>query len=663
MPLLDADTSMLFLLGKGETVVKSFDLTETSPFSTLINSVIHNTPISGICLTPKPALSVMEAEVNRVLAISGEDIVTVSYIVPRKSYRDFHEDLYPDTCGFTPALSVDEWLSGKNGEVAKISLNPSAGNLVSGMNDLKVADPFPPQTEQVKPAVKATATSDAKDDPMSNQLAADVTKTTRNTPAALANLRTSSYRYITGKTLHASQHFEDIRNLNYGLSGESNVLEANAKFLAFPLSGAGGRVAVFDAAKPGRCKPVIPGIVSGSDLGDFCLSRLQCQQDLLATASDDAKIRLWRVPDGGIQSDMSVPLFALSGHTNRIHLVQFHPYVSGVLVSASIEQLGLSGASPTIRLWDIEHQKERVSLTGVADMPQSIAWRKDGSSTLVSAWKDKKIRLFDARRGSLSGTVASHDGIRSTRLFYVDDRYFVSVGFGKDSRRELNLYDMNNLSAPIATHGLDVSPSILAPHFDESSSVVYLCGKGDTGIIPVEVSPSQANEPFYPLPRFDSPGATIQQGIVFQSRKGLDVKNLEVAKCWRLTQSCVEAVSFTVPRNRREFFQDDLFPLCRDDELSTMAAEAWFNGAPDIVPPKSIDLCPTGMTRLSQAPVDNKPAPKYSFTQGERPLTDTQRQQQFLDNIYKSASHEGGSVDAPLPQDLMEGVDPEEWDD
>jgi hypothetical protein len=47
------------------------------------------------------------------------------YQVPRKTYRDFHADLYPDTPGFKTELIPEEWQKGKNFDVPKISLDPA----------------------------------------------------------------------------------------------------------------------------------------------------------------------------------------------------------------------------------------------------------------------------------------------------------------------------------------------------------------------------------------------------------------------------------------------------------------------------------------------------------------------------------------------------------
>ena len=458
--------------------------------------------------------------------------------------------------------------------------------------------------------------------------------------------------------MHISNNFEDVRNLFYGLSGESNVLEANSRFLAFALSGAGGRMTVLKCKEPGRLKPVMPSFVAGSDICDFSLSIIE--QDLLATASEDAKVRLWRIPETGLSEDISTPIAILSGHNNRVHHVQFHPFISDVLLSTSIEQLGMGGQQPTVRLWDIAQSKEMRLLDGFTDAVQGCAWAMDGSSTLATSCKDRQIRLFDSRQAKLINSTLGHEGARTCKLFFVGDQHLVSVGFGKGSMREMNMYDLKRFDQPMATHAINVSPSILTPHYDESSSVVFLAGKGDTSILPVEIAPAQS-QPFFTLQKFDSPNASVQQGVSFVSKKYLDHANIEVARCWRLTQSNIEKITFTVPRNRREFFQDDLFPICRDDEEAMMDSSEWFNNEAEVFPPRKLDFCPAGMTRLSQAPAENKPMPKYTPEKGPKPMTESQKRQQFLDNLYKNA--QDGDVEEVLPQDKMEGVDSDEWDD
>lgn len=77
----------------------------------------------------------------------------------------------------------------------------------------------------------------------------------------------------------------------------------------------------------------------------------------MATGCDDGKLRLWRLPEEGVmKQDVTTPITSLTGHLNRINIVQWHPLIKNVLVSSSIEQMGIPGLdqNPTVKLWDVE---------------------------------------------------------------------------------------------------------------------------------------------------------------------------------------------------------------------------------------------------------------------------------------------------------------------
>lgn len=83
----------------------------------------------GACLVPKRALRVMEGEVNRIMQLTSNTVIPIMYQVPRKTYRDFHGDLYPDTNGYKTDLTVTQWLKGVNTAVPKMSLDPAKREL------------------------------------------------------------------------------------------------------------------------------------------------------------------------------------------------------------------------------------------------------------------------------------------------------------------------------------------------------------------------------------------------------------------------------------------------------------------------------------------------------------------------------------------------------
>lgn len=83
----------------------------------------------GACLVPKRALRVMDGEVNRIMQLTSNSVIPIMYQVPRKTYRDFHGDLYPETNGYKTDLTVTQWLKGVNTPVPKMSLDPAKREL------------------------------------------------------------------------------------------------------------------------------------------------------------------------------------------------------------------------------------------------------------------------------------------------------------------------------------------------------------------------------------------------------------------------------------------------------------------------------------------------------------------------------------------------------
>lgn len=117
---------MLFLAGKGDNTIGFYEVNERDPV--LTEGMRHTGQQSkGACLVPKRALRVMDGEVDRVLQLTANAVIPVSYIVPRKSYREFHADLFPETNGPEAPMYASQWMSGSDAAVEKILLDPSVG--------------------------------------------------------------------------------------------------------------------------------------------------------------------------------------------------------------------------------------------------------------------------------------------------------------------------------------------------------------------------------------------------------------------------------------------------------------------------------------------------------------------------------------------------------
>ncbi|RZF42100.1 hypothetical protein LSTR_LSTR006693 [Laodelphax striatellus] len=121
-PLYDPDTNLVYLCGKGDSVIRYFEITAELPFVHYINTFQTPDPQRGIGMMPKRGCDVSSCEITRFYRLNNSGLCQViTMTVPRKSEL-FQEDLYPDTVGDTAASTAEEWLEGKDAEPLLISL-------------------------------------------------------------------------------------------------------------------------------------------------------------------------------------------------------------------------------------------------------------------------------------------------------------------------------------------------------------------------------------------------------------------------------------------------------------------------------------------------------------------------------------------------------------
>lgn len=106
-----------------------------------------------------------------------------------------------------------------------------------------------------------------------------------------------------------------VRCLLFQLSERSLInlfaSQANRSFLFFPLGGPGGRLAVHPFSATGRLPTHIPAVVCGATIVDFEISPFDQRQ--VFVASDDSKIRVFELPEGGIEEDTGDANWVLGG--------------------------------------------------------------------------------------------------------------------------------------------------------------------------------------------------------------------------------------------------------------------------------------------------------------------------------------------------------------
>ncbi|XP_076446220.1 coronin-7-like [Babylonia areolata] len=693
MCFFDPDTNMIFLAGKGDSSVRFVELTEKSPY--LTEGMIDRTEqVKGAAIVPKRAMDLMSGEVNRVLLLARSSLISLPFIVPRKSYREFHSDLFPDTASGEPALTAQQWFSGQDALTPKISLAPnknlikheqrgtlfgSGGQSLGGGGDSQTTEevPFPdtkpveqPPSSTPKPAIvkekpdiiKAEPTptpSEPKTDttPVSQQENSSPVETfSSQTPAKPAKpakvfkgVRQSKYRYITGKTLHPSQHLTNLKNLSKTIPHDSDLFAANMERCAVPLEGAGGIIAVLELSKPGRLGDTadeLPTIQNGSKVADLVWDPFDCTR--LVVACDNAKINVWRVPPEGfpVGPSQMEPEFRLMGHMEKIYFVRFHPVAKDIIMSASYDM--------TVRMWNLDTRSEVMQLQGHQDQVFSLAWSPCGKQC-ATVCKDGKLRIFEPRKST--EPIKEGEGAIGTRgarvVWVLDGQYLVVSGFQSTSEgQQLSVHSVDTMET-VCVEELGRSPSILIPFYDHDACTLYLFSRGERTVHSYDVS----TEPPHLFDNASISLQSLQQGLSFLPRRALDVTHAEVARAWRLTSTSVEPVSFTVPRVRTEFFQDDLYPDTRVTWEPALTAEQWLSGQD--ATPKYVSLRPAGMKLLSEAPAEAPKPQKYQSFSVDTYKSDEQKKDELMTAMVGKLELSSD----PLPQDLAEGVEDDEWDD
>ncbi|CAG4938212.1 unnamed protein product [Parnassius apollo] len=483
--------------------------------------------------------------------------------------------------------------------------------------------------------------------------------TTKRTSTVFGKV--SKFRHLKGTPGHKSTHVENIKNISRQISGECNGFYANGVRCAVPISGGGGRLGVVElpcgatpAARAPRPPPPLhpAALLHTAALTDAAWDPFNDAR--LLVACDDGQVREWILPHEGLQESTNEPNRTFSAHPDKIYIIRFHPTASDLLTTAAHDL--------TIKLWDLSQPEPQaaITLTGHTDVIFALDWSPCGEY-LATICKDGLIRIYKPRESS--EPIRSGPGPAGSRggrvVWALNATHLVVTGFDKVSERQILLYKATDLSAPVCTVGLDVSPAILQTHIDHDSATLFLTGRGDSTIYCYEVT----SEPPYLCALSHHRAATLHQGIAFLHKNLVAVEKVEFARALRLTNGNIEPLSFTVPRIKSELFQDDLFPATLVTWEAWLSAREWFSGKH--VAPRTASLQPPGMEPLSahtQSPVSReKPKevqkPKPDLIKSHVPLDPKEQQESIMKSMSARVQ-----VNMKLEQDSMEGVDESEWD-
>ena len=412
------------------------------------------------------------------------------------------------------------------------------------------------------------------------------------------------YKHLFGLENPKSHVYYNLKpSLN---NTENNGIAANDKYFAIAYDGGGGPVYVSDLDNYGKVEPDC-NVVNGHKASVIDINFSPFKSSIMATASTDCTVNLWDL-NGTNQSYGGGDAFYTHIHGHSLRCVAFSPTVDHMLVTCAMDQ--------KTRIFDIEKGKESTPVSSINNeaVVNNISFNYDGT-LLVHACKDKCLRIIDPRA---AGVIAmkTHDNARlgiNVRSSWCSRQQNVDVILTTSSmsgQRLLQLWDPRKLEIdPICSKIVDSESSALFPMYDESSGICFVAGKGDSIIRYYELNFLEEQSNFIDANiekanEFKTDNTQPIAGICLLPKNLCNVREVEVTKMLKLTQNAVIPITFTLPRQKKEFFQDDIY-LPIKASIPSIDFNSFMSSTPGTnIVANYESMKPADMIRLSEKPAD-----------------------------------------------------------
>lgn len=152
---------------------------------------------------------------------------------------------------------------------------------------------------------------------------------------------------------------------------------------------------------------------------------------LLASASDDCTVRIWRLPPSAGSNNAVEPVLVLRGHSNYVFCVGFHPS-GNILASGSFDE--------SVRLWDVTTGGLLRTIPAHSDPVTSVSFSPDGTLLATASYDGLMYmcrflsypypcgrRLWDTGTGRCLKTLVDNDNPPVTSAVFAPNGKYLLV--------------------------------------------------------------------------------------------------------------------------------------------------------------------------------------------------------------------------------------------
>lgn len=207
------------------------------------------------------------------------------------------------------------------------------------------------------------------------------------------------FRYLLGESAFPLKKFQDVKQT--AANQENDGVASNGVLTAMAWTQASS-IAVWSANDFKRFDANIH-LIKGHQGGITDLSFSPFNDHLLASASEDGKVKLWVIPEGGLTDHVKEEDMCLSGHTKKALSIRWHNSVENLIATAAIDN--------TVKIWDVTTGQCAHNFN-FQNFTTSMQWAPAGN-VLGAMIKGSIMTVFDPRKQDSAWSQPSHQGAKA----------------------------------------------------------------------------------------------------------------------------------------------------------------------------------------------------------------------------------------------------------